>query len=74
MTVREFREWLEAFPDQDAIVQIVESDRDSVSEEDFRPDANGNETWDYYDFRGNDHVKGTSPLRDKRFLVLGMKN
>lgn len=63
MNVRELIEWLQNFEDQEATVEVVNSDGASVE---FNPEEHA----EYTDLRGNPWCKG-SPWEDKRTLILG---
>ncbi len=77
MNVKEFKEWLNQFPD-DAEVEVLQHhlgrnwDSDSVNEVTFVGEKF--EDWDFTDFTDNPHTKEDSPWFNKRILNLGVKN
>lgn len=71
MTVADFIAWLQT-QDQGAIVQVVVEERrvwDTRTDwVEFDPEHHSQ----YIDLRGNQFVKDDSPLRDRRYLELGI--
>lgn len=75
MKVKELIEWLSAFEDQDAEVEIVRHTRSSgyydqggnASVEAFDPGKH----IDYTDLRGNPHIAPGTPSYNSRTLLLG---
>lgn len=75
MTVRQYREWLETFEDQDAIVQVIDHNYDGgyyaqggvISIVEFDPTRHT----DYTDLRGNPFVDEDSPHYNRRTLLIG---
>jgi hypothetical protein len=66
MTVAELREWL-ATQDQEAIVQVLTTDGECSSWEEFDPVNYST----YFDFRNNRFVEESDPKKNVRFLELG---
>lgn len=75
MTVVELIEWLKAFHDQEAIVQVIEhtsgtgyyDQGGNIAVAEFNPV----EHVSYTDFRGNSFVKEWDTWYNKRYLFLG---
>ena len=79
MTVRQMREWMETFEDQDAIVQVVVHSSDggsyycqggSATEDYFNPA----EHVEYTDFRGNQFVSEDSAHYNRSYVTFGVYN
>lgn len=76
MTVRQFREWMETFEDQDAIVEVVVHTSDggyymqggSATTEEFDPEQHV----EYTDWRGNQFVREDAPYYNRRQVVFGV--
>ena len=77
-TVKEFKEWLNRFPD-DTIVRFGYQQR-SGSYESYGPvkfkspilqDIDYGSGWDYIDFTGNEFVGNSDERYNKRYLDLG---
>ena len=69
MNLKDFKEWLNQFPD-DTIVEVSEEQGGYERYSSFKvfdPDDHSN----YLDLTGNPHVKPDSELYNKRFLQLG---
>lgn len=73
MKVRELVQWLQAFPDQEAEVQVIQHSRgegwefDKTHVADFDPARHAH----YVDFRGNQFMRPTYPHYDSSTLLLG---
>lgn len=86
MNVKELITWLQAFPDQEAVVQVMKHDNNSGSYYcqggtmeiiDFNPEGaytSYNEGYEYTDFRENPFVKENCPHYNLRTLLLGERN
>ena len=78
MKVRELVQWLAAFEDQDAEVEVVQHSSGSgyyeqggtASVVKFDPAEHA----DYTDLRGNPHIKPDAPYFEARTLLLGEMN
>jgi hypothetical protein len=78
MKVREFVQWLAAFHDQDADVEVVRHTRGTgyydqggnASAELFDPEKHA----EYTDLRGNPHVAPGAPWENAHTLLLGELN
>ena len=78
MKVKELVQWLAAFPDQDADVEVVRHTRDggyyeqggNASAVAFDPEYHV----EYTDLRGNQYVKPDAPHYNARTLLLGELN
>jgi hypothetical protein len=78
MKVRELVEWLAAFEDQDADVEVVQhtigtgyyDQGGNASMVAFDPSRHA----EYIDMRGNPHVKPDAPYYNARTLLLGELN
>lgn len=70
MKLKDFKEWLNQFPD-DTIIEVSVERGTSYQAyscfDEFDPDDHSN----YLDLTGNPHVKPDSELYNKRFLQLG---
>lgn len=75
MTVRQYREWLATFEDQDAIVHVLDHDTSgsyyaqggTCREVEFDPEVHT----EYTDLRGNPFVKSYSSRYNSRTLLIG---
>lgn len=70
MKLKDFKEWLNQFPDDTIIEVSVERGRSYQSFscfDEFDPDDHSN----YLDLVGNPNIKSDSELYNKRFLQLG---
>ncbi len=78
MKVRELVEWLAAFEDQDAEVEVVQHTQGSgyydqggtAASVPFDPTRHA----EYTDLRGNPHIKPDWPSYEARMLLLGEMN
>ncbi len=78
MKVRELVEWLAAFEDQDAEVEVVQHTNGSgyydqggtAASVPFDPTRHA----EYTDLRGNPHIKPDAPYYEARMLLLGEMN
>ena len=78
MTVKELAEWLKAFPDQDATVEVIVHERGTgyydqggnAHTEPFNPERH----IEYTDMRGNQFVTPDKPYFNSRTLLLGVEN
>lgn len=76
-TVREFIQWLETFPDQDATVEILEHTSEggyycqggTVDKIEF--DVNNPDHYMYTDLRGNPFISVERDYFNKRYLFIG---
>lgn len=75
MTVRQYREWLATFEDQDAIVHVLDHDTYGsyyaqggiCREVEFDPEVHV----EYTDMRGNQFVRPDAPYYNQRTLLIG---
>lgn len=72
-TVKEFKEWLNRFPD-DTIVELVIQEGPVMFKELKLEDSDCGNGWEYTDFNGNKFVKPDSEHYGKRYLWLGERN
>lgn len=78
MNVKELTQWLSEFPDQEAIVEIIEhtsgtgyyDQGGNATTVEFNPEYH----YEYTDLRGNPFVRETEPWYNKRSLLLGTIN
>ena len=78
MTVRQMREWLATFEDQDAIVEVVHHSAGgdyyeqggTVEPQEFNPEQHVK----YRDLRGNQFVRVSDPYYNRRSVLFGAIN
>ena len=73
MNLKDFKEWLNQFPD-DTIVETLVVKWGYYNDVDvtFTPfDQNNADLYDFIDLEGNPHVTQENPNYNKRFLYLG---